>query len=130
MLSAGLKVLGYAELIVKYIKNAQSILSFSNIIEIVINMGLTEWEKAKHRIKIGSRIRGIVKSHAPFGIFVDIGDPIALGLIQITDFSDEGRMTPDLYPPIGTEIEAVVLAFTDERRKQVWMSMKDSVLNE
>lgn len=87
-------------------------------------MTLVEWEKAKSRIKIGSRVKGIVKSHKPFGFFVDIGDPMALGLIQITDISNHIRITPDLYPSVGTEIEATVIGFTDDRRKQVWMSMK------
>ena len=31
-------------------------------------MRLTEWEKAKSRIKVGSPIKGTVKSHKPFGI--------------------------------------------------------------
>ncbi|MGD1909074.1 MAG: S1 domain-containing protein [Leptolyngbyaceae cyanobacterium] len=61
-------------------------------------------------------------------MFVDIGDPVAVGLVQITDFLDTGSMRPDLYPPIGSEIEAVILALTDEQRKQVWMSMKPSQL--
>lgn len=90
----------------------------------------TEWEKAKRRIEIGKRVRGIVTAHAPFGIFVDIGDSIATGLVQITDFLDEGRMTPEQYPPIGSEIEAITLGFTDDRRKQVWMSMKPSQLQD
>ncbi len=91
-------------------------------------MEQSEWEQAKSRIKIGSRVRGIVTAHYPFGIFVDIGDPVAVGLIQIVDFVDDGKMAPERYPPIGTEIEAVVLAFTEERRKQVWLSMKPSQL--
>ena len=58
------------------------------------------------------------------GFFFDIGDPVALGLVQITDISKDVIITPDMYPPIGKEIEATVIAFTDERRKQVWLSMK------
>ncbi|MEM7761491.1 MAG: S1 RNA-binding domain-containing protein [Cyanobacteria bacterium P01_A01_bin.40] len=91
-----------------------------------MNTELTEWEKAKCRIKIGSRIKGIVKSHKPFGIFVNIGDPIAVGLVQIADISNKTKIISNLYPPIDTEIEAEVIAFTDERRKQVWLTMKNN----
>ena len=31
------------------------------------------------------------------------------GLVAVTDFVDEGRMTPDRFPPIVAEVEAVVL---------------------
>ena len=46
--------------------------------------------------------------------------------VQITEFSDEGRMTSDQYPPTGDPIEAVVLGHTDEHRKQIWLGMKPS----
>lgn len=61
-------------------------------------MQSTEWEAAKRRFKVGSRVTGIVASHKPFGIFVDIGDPVATGLVQIIDFLDAGSMSPELYP--------------------------------
>ena len=73
-------------------------------------------------------MRGVVTQHCPFGIFVDLGDPGALGLVQIPEFRDEGRMTPQQYPPVGSTIEAVVLGHTDERRRQVWLSMRPSQL--
>jgi ribosomal protein S1 len=86
------------------------------------------WEEAKQRFPVGRRVRGVVTRHCPFGIFIDLDDPVALGLVQVTDFLDEGRMTPEQYPPVGTSVEAVVLGHTDERRKQVWLSMKPSRL--
>ena len=85
-----------------------------------------EWEEALQRFPIGCRVNGFVTAHRPFGIFVDLGDPVALGLVQITDFLDEGRMTPEQYPPIGATIRAVVLGHTDDRRKQIWLSLKPS----
>jgi ribosomal protein S1 len=88
------------------------------------------WEEAKNRFPVGTRVRGILAQHMPFGIFVDLGDSEIIGLVQIVDFLDEGRMTPERYPPIGASIEAVVLGHTDDRRKQVWLSMKPSKLGD
>lgn len=86
------------------------------------------WDEAKKRFPVGARVHGIVVHHAPFGIFVDLADPVAMGLVQITEFSDEGRMTIEQYPPIGAPIEAVVIGHTDDNRKQVWLCMRPSVL--
>lgn len=86
------------------------------------------WEKAKQRFPTGCRVRGTVTAHHPFGIFVDLADPVASGLIQITEFRDDGRMTPEQYPARGETIEAVVLGHTDQSRKQVWLGMKPSQL--
>jgi ribosomal protein S1 len=88
------------------------------------------WEEAKRRFPVGRRVRGTVTAHHPFGIFVDLGDPTALGLVQITDFRDEGRMTLEQYPPLGASIEAVVLGHTDDHRRQVWLRVKPSQLRE
>jgi ribosomal protein S1 len=84
------------------------------------------WDEAKKRFPAGVRVHGIVRQRHPFGIFVDLGDPAAKGLVQITEFLDEGRMTPERFPPVGASIEAVVLGHTDSRRKQVWLCMRPS----
>jgi ribosomal protein S1 len=86
------------------------------------------WEEAKERFPVGARVRGTVTEHCPFGVFVDLGDPVAQGLVEITNFLDEGRMTPDRYPPVGASIEAVVLGHADSRRKQIWLSVRPSQL--
>jgi ribosomal protein S1 len=70
------------------------------------------WEEAKKRFPVGARVRGVV-------------DPVATGLIEIVHFRDEGRMTPDQYPPIGATVEAVVLDYLDTNR-QVRMSVRPS----
>lgn len=88
------------------------------------------WDEAKKRFPVGVCVNGIVTQHCPFGVFVDLGDPVATGLIQIVDFRDGGRMTPDQYPPVGTAIEAIVLGHTDDRRKQVWLTIKPSRLKQ
>jgi ribosomal protein S1 len=86
------------------------------------------WEEAKHRFPVGKRVRGTVTRHCPFGIFVDLGDPVAVGLVEIPSFPDAGRMTAEQYPPVGAEITAVVIGHTEERRKQIWLSMRPSDL--
>ncbi len=91
-------------------------------------MSAIDWENAKKRFPVKSIVHGKVIEHKPFGIFVDINDPVARGLVQITDFLDDGCMTLDKYPSIGTTVEAVVLGYTDERRNQIWLGMKPSQL--
>src|SRR5262245_4892694 len=86
------------------------------------------WEEVKRRFPVGRRVHGVVTAHHPFGIFVDLRDPVALGLVQVTDFLDKGRMTADQYPRIGASIEAVVLGHTDAHREQIWLGLKPSQL--
>jgi len=69
-----------------------------------------------------------VDFHAPFGVFVDIGDVDVKGLIQITDFLDSGSMNPEMYPEIGSAVDAIVVDYTEDDRNQVWLSVKQSVL--
>ena len=86
------------------------------------------WEAAKQRFPAGRVVHGTVVAHHPFGIFVDLGDPVATGLVQITEFLDGGRMTPEQYPPVGETVTAVVLGQTDKGRKQIWLCMRPSVV--
>ncbi len=65
--------------------------------------------------------------HWPFGIFVEIPQIPFQGLVQITDFRDEGRMTPDHYPEVGSLVDAVVLGFKETGSK-IWLGMKPSQL--
>jgi ribosomal protein S1 len=84
------------------------------------------WDEAKEQVPVGVRVHGIVTQHRPFGILVDLGDAVAKGLVQITEFLDKGRMTPERYPPVGASVEAVVLGHTDSHRKQVWLCLRPS----
>ncbi|MDX2230268.1 MAG: S1 RNA-binding domain-containing protein [Leptolyngbyaceae cyanobacterium bins.349] len=86
------------------------------------------WNQIKLRYRFGELIHGKVEYHAPFGIFVDIGDDTVRGIVQITDFMDSGDMTPEMYPDIGSRIGAVVVGYTEDDRNQVWLSVKPSVL--
>lgn len=77
--------------------------------------------------KVGSIIVGKVLRHEPYGIFLDIGYEHE-GLIQITDFKDEGTMKTSEYPVIDDEVRAVVLGFKDHGC-QVWLGLKPSQLS-
>jgi ribosomal protein S1 len=86
-----------------------------------------DWEAAKQALPIGTRQRARVTQHRPFGIFVDIPNFQFQGLVQITEFKDEGKMTVAEYPPIERVVEAVVLGFK-EFGSQIWLGMKPSQL--
>jgi ribosomal protein S1 len=86
------------------------------------------WNQVKSRYRFGELVYGKVEHHAPFGIFVNIGDDTVRGIVQITDFVDTGDMTPEMYPDIGSPIGAVVVGYTEDDRNQVWLSVKPSVL--
>ena len=86
------------------------------------------WEEAKPRFPVGKTVRGTVTRHCPFGIFVDLGDPVATGLVEIVNFLDAGRMTAKQYPAVGSTIEAVVIGHMTERQKQISLSMRPSDL--
>jgi ribosomal protein S1 len=86
------------------------------------------WNQVKSKYRLGELIHGKVEHHAPFGIFVDVGDDAVHGIVQITDFVDRGGMTPEMYPDIGSPIGAVVVGYTEDDRNQVWLSVKPSVL--
>ena len=60
------------------------------------------WSQIKTKYQIGKLIYGKVEFHAPFGVFIDIGDEDVKGIIQISDFLDSGAMTPEMYPEIGS----------------------------
>jgi ribosomal protein S1 len=86
------------------------------------------WNQVRSKYRLGELIHGTVEYHAPFGIFVDLGDGRIRGIVQITDFVESGDMTPEMYPDIGSPIGAVVVGYTEDDRYQVWLSVKPSVL--
>lgn len=86
------------------------------------------WNQVKSQYRLGELIYGKVEFHAPFGIFVNLGDDTVRGLVQITDFVDSGEMTPEMYPDCESPIGAVVVGYTEDDRNQVWLSVKPSVL--
>jgi ribosomal protein S1 len=86
-----------------------------------------EWENLKSTLPIGTRLSVTVEQHCPFGVFVTISGVRFRGLIEIISFKDDGKMTPNEYPPIGSIIDVVVLGFSNPER-QVHLGAKPSQL--
>ncbi|MBA3924549.1 MAG: RNA-binding protein [Nostocaceae cyanobacterium] len=86
------------------------------------------WNQVKSKYRLGELVHGKVEHHQPFGIFVNLGDDMVRGIVQITDFVDTGDITPEMYPDIGSPIGAVVVGYTEDERNQIWLSVKPSVL--
>ncbi len=87
-----------------------------------------KWDELKRSLRVGSRVAGFVTRHEPFGVFVEIPGIPFEGLVQITGFKDEGRMTVDEFPPFGSPLAAVVLGFK-ETGQQIWLGVKPSQLS-
>lgn len=87
------------------------------------------WEDVKVRYPLGKFVQGKVERHTPFGVFVDISELSAKGLIKIPDFLDEGSMSEDRYPEVGTTIGAVVVGYNDKNCSEVYLNAKPSVLH-
>ncbi|MTJ17139.1 MULTISPECIES: RNA-binding protein [unclassified Dolichospermum] len=92
-------------------------------------MDSTSWENIKSKYKLGQFVLGKVEFHAPFGVFVNIDDSSVKGLIKIPDFLDEGGISPEMYPEIGTTIGAVVVGYNESNCREVYLSAKPSVLH-
>jgi ribosomal protein S1 len=87
------------------------------------------WDEIKESLKVGTKLKAVVTNHFPFGIFVSLPGLKFTGIVQIPDFKDEGNMTPSEYPPVGSSVDVVVLAFK-ETGQQIWLGMKPSQLNQ
>ena len=92
-------------------------------------MDSNNWQQIKSKYKLGQFVQGKVEFHAPFGVFVDIGESSVKGLIKIPDFLDEGEMQEKMYPEIGTTIGAVVVGYNESNCREVYLNAKPSVLH-
>jgi ribosomal protein S1 len=87
------------------------------------------WEQLKQNLPVHTIVHGTVVRHAPFGVFVSVPGIAYCGLVQITDFKDGDRMTPEEYPEIGSAVRAVVLGYKDNSQ-QIWLGMRPSQFND
>ncbi|MBC5794204.1 RNA-binding protein [Sphaerospermopsis sp. LEGE 00249] len=92
-------------------------------------MDSISWENIKSKYKLGQFVQGQVEFHTPFGVFVNINESLVKGLIKIPDFLDEGGMSPEMYPEIGTTIGAVVVGYNESNCREVYLNAKPSVLH-
>lgn len=87
------------------------------------------WKEVKSKYRLGQFVQGRVEFHAPFGVFVDLGESSVKGLIKIPDFLDQGSMSPEMYPEVGETIGAVVVGYNDGNCREVYLNAKPSVLH-
>ena len=92
-------------------------------------MDSQNWEQVKSSYKLGQFVRGTVEYHAPFGVFVDLAEPLVKGLIKIPDFLDDGEMREEMYPEIGSLIGAIVVGYNESNHREVYLNAKPSVLH-
>jgi len=65
------------------------------------------------KYKRGSKISGIVEYRAPFGVFINIGETVAKGLVLVTDFMEEGKYNEKKVPQINDSVIGTVLDVTE-----------------
>ena len=92
-------------------------------------MDRISWEQAKSKYKLGQFVQGTVEFHAPFGVFIEIGESSVKGLIKIPDFLDEGEMCEEMYPEMGTTIGAIVVGYNESNCREIYLNAKPSVLH-
>jgi len=92
-------------------------------------MDSKSWDQIKSKYKLGQFVQGKVEFHAPFGVFVNIDESLVNGLIKIPDFLDEGRMSQEMYPEIGTTIGAIVVGYNESNCREIYLNAKPSVLH-
>lgn len=86
-------------------------------------------EQVKSKYRLGQFVQGKVEYHAPFGVFVDRREATVKGLIKIPDFLDEGIMSAEMYPEIGTTVGAIVVGYNERNGREVYLNAKPSVLH-
>jgi len=92
-------------------------------------MDSTNWEQSKSQYKQGQFVQGKVEFHAPFGVFVKLDESLVKGLIKIPDFLDEGGMSEEMYPELGSTVGAVVVGYNESNCREIYLSAKPSVLH-
>ncbi|MEA5536938.1 S1 RNA-binding domain-containing protein [Crocosphaera sp. XPORK-15E] len=93
-------------------------------------MNTTNWEHIKSKYKIGQFVQGEVEFQTPYGVFVNLNEPLVKGLIKIPDFLDEGEMKPEMYPEVGKMIGAVVVGYNESNCREIYLNAKPSVLHQ
>lgn len=90
------------------------------------------WRDFHNHLEIGQIVDGMVVEHRPFGMFVDIGSPRFLGLVNLPSMDDgpasrSGRKEV-IRPIVGTQIRSVILGFGTHDGRQPRLSVRRSVL--
>ncbi len=81
------------------------------------------WEKVVLKYKVGQLVKAKVVRHENFGVFLDIGEGLIPGYVDILNISDEEFRGRSGFPPIGQEVEGIVLIL---RNYKAEISLKKS----
>jgi ribosomal protein S1 len=92
-------------------------------------MDSKSWEQVKSQYKLGQFVQGKVEFHAPFGVFLEMDEPLVKGLIKVPDFLDDAEMTQEMYPEIGTTVGAIVVGYNESNCREIYLNAKPSVLH-
>ena len=77
------------------------------------------WKGLTERLKVGSKIKGVINNTTDYGCFVEIEDGIE-GLVHVSEMS-WSKKNPNLS--VGQEVEVVILAI-DEEKTRISLSIK------
>ncbi len=69
---------------------------------------MTPSDEVKKHFPRGTKVSGVVRSHCPFGYFINIPGIEIPGLVETMELKPSEK-----YPDIGSEIEAVIIDFRD-----------------
>ena len=77
------------------------------------------WKDLIARLKVGDRIRGVIKNTTDYGVFVEIDNGIE-GLVHVSEISWSKKGS---HLSVGQETDAVILAI-DEEKTRISLSIK------
>ena len=128
----------------KKVKNPKSLLHPSQEVEVVItevdidkrrlSLSLRQaepnpWEEFATRVRVGSKVKGVVRNLTEFGAFVEL-EPGVDGLVHVSDMAWTRRLThPSEVVQKGQEIEAMIIAM-DIPNQRISLSIKELMPNE
>ena len=93
-----------------------------------LNMSNEHWDNFEEKHNPGDLIKGVITTHANYGLFVDLGHEPLLGFIPVPNIFDEPvHRYWEHYPPIGRRITARIKGFRRDNN-QVYLSIKPSDL--
>ena len=128
----------------KKVKNPKSLLHPGQEVEVVItevdidkrrlSLSLRQaepnpWEEFATRVRVGSKVKGVVRNLTEFGAFVEL-EPGVDGLVHVSDMAWTRRLThPSEVVQKGQEIEAMIIAM-DIPNQRISLSIKELMPNE
>jgi small subunit ribosomal protein S1 len=85
---------------------------------------MSPWKGLTERLKIGSKVHGVIKNTTEYGYFVEIEDGIE-GLVHVSEMSWSKK---SLNLSVGQEVEVMILAI-DEEKTRISLSIKQCFEN-